>query len=175
MFRFRRLRLNGQLVQPVPERHFSKDGVSSVCDEFPRYFQALLQTADSVGSARSMRGLFAELLKQFEHNVQIDYLDFSLHDPVRNIPVTHPVLQKGAFDIPGEPPVEESPEMVLRQHHTIEVCDVETDGGFADRRAMIQVGGFRSCRIFPLTSEIRTLGTIGSRRVAPGWVLGREL
>jgi hypothetical protein len=58
-------------VQLVPERH-SNNIVSAGSDEFSRHYQALLQTADPVATARSMRGLFAELLKQFEHNIRFD-------------------------------------------------------------------------------------------------------
>jgi formate hydrogenlyase transcriptional activator len=148
-------------------RHDSDvNGPSS--DEFSRHYQALLQTTDPVASARSMRGLFAELLKQFEPNIRFDHLDFALHDPARNVLITHPLLQKGAFNIPGELPVEGSIELVLRQHHTIEVRDVEIEAGFADLRAMAQKGGFRSFRVIPLTTERRTLGTLGVGRVSPG-------
>jgi len=142
--------------------------LSSGSDEFSRHYQALLQTADPVATAHSMRGLFAELLKQFEHNIRFDHLDFGLHDPARNVLVTHPLLQKGAFEIPGELPVEGSLELVLRQHHTIEVRDVETEAGFADLRTIAQKGGFRSFRVIPLTTERRTLGTLGVGRVSPG-------
>jgi formate hydrogenlyase transcriptional activator len=153
-------------VQLVPERHFSNSSPGP--DEFSRHYQALLQTADPVASARSMRGLFADLLKQFEHNIQFDHLDFSLHDPARNVLVTHPLLQKGVFDLPSELPVEGALEKVLRQHYTIEVPDVETYGGFADLRAIIQQASFRSFRVIPLATERRTLGTIGVGRVSPG-------
>src|SRR5258708_15366613 len=115
-----------------------------------------------------MRGLFAELLKQFENNIRFDHLDFALHDPVRNVLVTHPLLQKGTFEIPGEVPVAGSLELVLRQHHTIEVRDVETEAGFADLRALAKKGGFQSFRVIPLTTERRTLGTLGVGRVLPG-------
>jgi hypothetical protein len=42
-----------------------------------------------------MRGLFAELLKQFEHNIRLDRLGFSLHDAARNTLVTPALMQKG--------------------------------------------------------------------------------
>jgi len=155
-------------VQLVPERHSNNNSLSSGSDEFSSHYQALLQTADPVATAHSMRGLFAELLKQFEHNIRFDHLDFGLHDPARNVLVTHPLLQKGAFEIPGELPVEGSLELVLRQHHTIEVRDVETEAGFADLRTIAQKGGFRSFRVIPLTTERRTLGTLGVGRVSPG-------
>ena len=159
----------GWFVPLVPERHSNHDSVSSASDEFSRHYQALLQTADRVASARSsMRGLFAELLKQFEHNIRFDHLDFALHDPARNVLVSHPLLQKGPFEIPGEVPVEGSLELVLRQHHTIEVRDVETEAGFVDLRATAQKGGFRSFRVIPLTTERRTLGTLRVGRVSPG-------
>src|SRR5258708_1618816 len=115
-----------------------------------------------------MRGMFAELVKQFEHNIRFDHLDFSLHDPARNILITHPLLQKGAFDLPGELPVEGSLELVVRQHQTIDVRDAETETQFADLRAMAQKGGFRSFRLMPLNTERRTLGTMGVGRVSPG-------
>jgi formate hydrogenlyase transcriptional activator len=115
-----------------------------------------------------MRGLFAELLKQFENNIRFDHLDFSLHDPARNVLVTHPLLQKGTFEIPGEVPVAGSLELVLRQHHTIEVRDVETEAGFPDLRLLAKKGGFQSFRVIPLTTERRTLGTLGVGRVSPG-------
>jgi len=156
----------GWFVPLVPERHFNQSGSGS--DEFSRHYQALLQTTDPVASARSMRELFAEPLKQIEHEIRFDHLDFSLHDPVRNILVTHPLLQQGAFDIPAEILVQGSLEMVLRQHHTLEVFDVETYRGFADLRAMVRKGGFRSFRIIPLTTERRTLGTMAVGRLTPG-------
>jgi formate hydrogenlyase transcriptional activator len=115
-----------------------------------------------------MRGLFAELLKQFENNIRFDHLDFSLHDPARNVLVTHPLLQKGTFEIPGEVPVAGSLELVLRQHHTIEVRDVQTESGFSDVRNIAKKGGFSSFRVIPLTTERRTLGTLAVGRVSPG-------
>jgi GAF domain-containing protein len=158
----------GWFVQLVPERHFDNNNSSPGLDEFSRHYQALLQTADPVASARSMRGLFAELLKQFEHDIQFDHLGFSLHDPIRNTLVTHPLLQKVPFDIPGEIPVEGSPELVLQQRQTIEVRDVDTEGRFGDLRAIARRGGFRSFRVIPLTTERRTLGTMGVGRISPG-------
>jgi formate hydrogenlyase transcriptional activator len=158
----------GCFVPQVPDRHLNHNGYASGSDEFPRHYQALLQTADPDATARSMRGLFAELLKQFEKNIRFDHLDFSLHDPARNVLVTHPLLQKGTFEIPDEVPVAGSLELVLRQHHTIEVRDVETESGFADVRAIAQKGGFQSFRVIPLTTERRTLGTLGVGRVSPG-------
>ena len=153
-------------MQLVPERHFENSSPGS--DEFSRHYQALLQTADPVASARSMRGLFAGLLKQFEHNIQFDHLGFSLHDPIRDILITHPLLQKGAFEIPGEVPVEGALELVVRQQQTIEVQDVEAETRFADLRALADKTGFRSFRIIPLTTGRRTLGTMGVGRVLPG-------
>lgn len=144
---------SGWFVPQAPARHLNQNSFASGSDEFPRHYQALLQTADPVASARSMRGLFAEPLKQFEHNIRFDHLDFSLHDPVRNVLVAHPLLQKGTFEIPGEVPVAGSLELVLRQHHTIEVRDVETKAGFTDARAIAQKGGFSSFRVIPLTTE----------------------
>jgi formate hydrogenlyase transcriptional activator len=153
-------------VQLVPQRHLNSGSPGS--DEFSRHYQALLQTADPVASARSMRGLFAELLKQFENNIRFDHLDFSLHDPARNILITHPLLQKGSFEIPGELPVAGALELVVRHQQTIEVQDVETETRFADLRALAQMGGFRSLRIVPLTTERHTLGTMAVGRVLPG-------
>jgi GAF domain-containing protein len=115
-----------------------------------------------------MRGLFAELLKQFEHNIRFDRLGFSLHDPARNTLVTHALMQKGAFDVPSEIPVEGSLELILQQHRTVEVRDVETETDFADLRAMAKRIGFRSFRIIPLTIERRVLGTMAVSRVSPG-------
>jgi len=54
-------------VPLVPERYSDTNSVTSGSDEFSRHYQALLQAADPVATARSMRGLFAELLKQFEY------------------------------------------------------------------------------------------------------------
>src|SRR5271165_193505 len=158
----------GWIVQPVPERHLNVNDSSPDSDEFSRHYQALLQTADPVATARSMRGLFAELLKQFEHDIRFDHLDFSLLDPARGVLITHPLLQKGTFHIPSELPVEGSLESLLRQHHIIEVLDVETEPGFADLRLIMGQGGFRSFRIIPLTREKRTLGTLAAARVSPG-------
>jgi formate hydrogenlyase transcriptional activator len=151
----------------LPARHDSEINRHG-SDEFSRHYQALLQTADPAASADSMRGLFAKLLKQFENNIRFDHLDFALHDPARNVLVTHPLLQKGTFEIPGEVPVAGSLELVLRQHHTIEVRDVEAESAFSDIRAIAQKGGFQSYRVIPLTTERRTLGTLGVGRVSPG-------
>lgn len=91
-----------------------------------------------------------------------------MHDPSRNVLVIHPLLQKGIFEIPGEVPVAGSLELMLQQHHTIEVRDVETEAGFSDVRAVAQKGGFSSFRVVPLTTERRTLGTLAVGRVSPG-------
>jgi formate hydrogenlyase transcriptional activator len=155
-------------VPPVPPRQPSTNNSTPNSDEFSRHYQALLQTADPAATARSMRGLFADLLKQFEQNIQFDYLGFSLLDPARNVLVTHPLLQKEVFEIPAELPVEGSLELVLRERQTIEVLDVETYTGFGDLRALAQNAGLRSFRIAPLTTERRVLGVSGVGRVTPG-------
>lgn len=155
-------------MQQIPERHLNLNNSSPGSDEFSRHYQALLQTADPVATAHSMRGLFAELLKQFEHNIQFDHLGFSLYDPARGVLVTHPLLQKSAFDIPAEIPVEGSLELVLRQRSIIEVHDVETPGEFEDLRAMAQKAGLRSFRTIPLATERHILGAMGVGRVSPG-------
>jgi formate hydrogenlyase transcriptional activator len=115
-----------------------------------------------------MRELFAELLKQFEHEIRFDHFDFSLLDPARNVLVTHPLLQKGTLRIPDELPVVGSLESVLRQHHTIEVRDIEIGTGFDDLRQIFSRGGLRSFRVIPLTRERRTLGTLAAARVSTG-------
>jgi hypothetical protein len=89
-------------VPLVPERYSDTNSVTSGSDEFSRHYQALLQTADPVATARTMRGLFAELLKQFEHNIRFDRLGFSLHDPARNTLVTHALMQKGGAMSPAK-------------------------------------------------------------------------
>jgi hypothetical protein len=61
-------------VPLVPQHHSNNISSTSGSDEFSRHYQALLPTADPVATARSMRGLFAELLKQFEHNIRFDRL-----------------------------------------------------------------------------------------------------
>ncbi len=155
-------------MQQVPQRHSNITNSTLDSDEFSRHYQALLQTADPVATARSMRGLFADLLKQFEQNIRFDHLDFSLHDPVRNVLITHPLLQKATFDVPSELPVEGSLEMVLREHHTIEVRDVDTHSSSSDLTALVRKGGLHSFRIIPLTTERRTLGTMAVGRVTPG-------
>ena len=157
----------GRLVQQVPSRHINSP-LGSDGDESSRQYQALLQSADPAATAHSMRGLFAELLKQFVPTIQFDHLGFSLHDPARNVLVTHPLLQNGTFKIPAELPVEGSLEAILQQHCTIEVHDAEIPGEFEDLRALTRRVGLRSFRTVPLATERHTLGTIGVGRVTPG-------
>jgi formate hydrogenlyase transcriptional activator len=155
-------------VQQVPPRHSKLNSRTPDSDESSRRYEALLQTADSAATASSMRELFAELLKQFEHEIRFDHFDFSLLDPARNVLVTHPLLQKGTFQIPDELPVSGSLESVLRQHHIIEVRDIEIGTGFDDLRQVFSRGGLRSFRVIPLTRERRTLGTLAAARVCTG-------
>ena len=162
-------------MQPVPPRHSNLNNSTSDSGEFSRHYEALLQTADPAATARSMRGLFADLLKQFEHDIRFDHVDFSLLDPVRNVLITHPLLQKGTFHIPGEISVVGPLESLLRQHHTIEVDDAETETEFSDLREIFQKGGLRSFRIIPLTRERRTLGTLTAARVVTGKFSGEDI
>ena len=125
-------------------------------------YAALLEMTDLVSSRHEPADLFRDLAPRLRSVVAFDFINFALHDPVREI-VNLCVWETGDWPaMPVEVPVEDAAEgWVWRNQAAISIDDLAAEERFEPGLRGLRERELRSYCAFPLTTSHERLGALG--------------
>ena len=129
--------------------------------------QALLEVAEAIAQHRDLRELFHDLAARLHGVVEFDYLNLTLHDPVRNVMRLHILETEGPRKIsPGaEFPMGETPSgWVWETQQPFIWNDTQEEARFQLLGQILRENGVRSACSVPLTTAQRRLGVLSFGR-----------
>jgi len=129
--------------------------------------QALLEVAEAIAQHRDLGELFHELAARLHGVVEFDYLNLTLHDPVRNVMRLHILETEGPRKIsPGaEFPMGETPSgWVWETQQPFLWNDTQEEARFQLLGQILRENGVRSACSVPLTTAQRRLGVLSFGR-----------
>ncbi len=143
------------------------------CEETSlRYYQALLDITDTVGTHRDLRGLFGDLAKRLSKVVAFDFLGVGLPGVEPGMLRLH--FLEGAAVPTGlitglEVPIDDTPGgLVWRSQRPLIVGDVATETRAVAGMPLLLQHGVRSLCALPLTAPRARIGILIVGSAAPG-------
>lgn len=124
----------------------------------------LLEVSESIASHRQLGELFNDLAQRLPQIVPFDYINVTLHDPVRDVMrLCFLVASQPCTISPGlELPVDESPGgLVWETQEPLTVNDVLQERRFPKLLSMLRENGVNSFCVVPLTTANQRLGALG--------------
>ena len=74
---------------------------ASACAELAERYQALLEVAQAISAQRDLDQLFYDLAHRLPRVVQVNYVDLSLHDPIKKVMRLHTIQANVPADLVG--------------------------------------------------------------------------
>jgi formate hydrogenlyase transcriptional activator len=139
-------------------------GVANLEVDMQRY-ALLLEMADVVSRHRAPADLFSDLSLRLQSVIPFDLINFSLHDPARNLMKMY--LWDGTEwpAVPREVAIEGSiTGWVWRNQASVTIADIALEPRFGAGLRCLCERGLRSYSVFPLTTAHVRLGALGFGR-----------
>ena len=127
-------------------------------------YQALLEVAQAIAAHRDIDQLFRDLAQRLPRVVQVNIVDLSLYDPVRNLMRLHAIQANVPADLVGghEEFIDETPAgWVWQTQQPVIVADVADESRWPRVRAFMTEDGTQSFCFVPLTTARGRLGAMG--------------
>ena len=122
----------------------------------------LLKMVDLVVHHRNLPGLFVAMAGQLSGVAEDEIINFSLHDPRRNVMRLHVLEGNNLAGPPIEVPVADSPSGIAWQtQQPLVLPDVNAETRFPSVVNLLRNKGIRSYCALPLTTAGKRLGAIG--------------
>jgi formate hydrogenlyase transcriptional activator len=123
----------------------------------------LLEVSESVASHQNLSELVHDLAQRLPRVVPFDYINLTLHDPVRNVMRLHLLVAPTESTVyPGfELPLESPSGVAWQTQQPVMVEDVETEPRFQHLAKLLRENQVRSWCAVPLTTALRRLGAMG--------------
>jgi formate hydrogenlyase transcriptional activator len=136
----------------------------SPCEDLAERYQALLEVAQAISAQRDLDQLFRDLAYRLPRVVQVNYVDLSVHDPIKNHMRLHTIQANVPADLVGghEVAVEDCPAGLVWQHQQPLLVPKLAE----ERRWPMVIGhmkedGTESFCFVPLTTARGRLGAMG--------------
>jgi formate hydrogenlyase transcriptional activator len=130
----------------------------------------LLEVSESIASHRSLSHLLQDLAERLPRVVPFDYINLTLHDPVRNVMRVHLLVAPKATTVREgfELEVDGSPSGVAwKTQQAVMVEDIESDTQFPGMKRLHRENAVQSWCSVPLTTSLRRLGAMGFGSARP--------
>jgi formate hydrogenlyase transcriptional activator len=130
----------------------------------------LLEVSESIASHHNLNDLIHDLAQRLPRVVPFDYINLTLHDPIRNVMRLHLLVAPEESTIrPGfELPVDESPSgLAWTTQQPVMVEDVEAETRFPQLTSLLRENSVQSWCAVPLTTALRRLGSMGFGSATP--------
>ncbi|BCA53236.1 hypothetical protein W02_03760 [Nitrospira sp. KM1] len=154
-------------------RHSAPMDRRSECaeDSLAERYQALLEVGQAISAHRNLDDLFGDLARRLPRVVQVNYVDLSLHDEVKDVMRLHTIQANTPAQLVGghEPPTDECPAgMVWRSQRPLIVPAIQDEQRWPAVIDLMKEDGTQSFCFVPLTTARARLGAMGFLSVQDG-------
>ncbi len=136
----------------------------SPCEDLAERYQALLEVAQAISAQRDLDQLFRDLAHRLPRVVQVNYVDLSLHDPVKKVMRLHTIQANVPADLIGghEIAVEDCPAgCVWETQQPLLVPNLSEERRWPWVIGAMTEDGTQSFCFVPLTTARGRLGAMG--------------
>ncbi len=137
---------------------------ASPCETLAERYQALLEVAQAISAHRDLDRLFYDLAHRLPRVVQVNYVDLSLHDPVKKVMRLHTIQANVPADLVGghEVAIEDCPAgLVWRMQQSLLVPNLSEESRWSKVIGFMKGDGTQSFCFVPLTTARGRLGAMG--------------
>ncbi len=137
---------------------------TSRCETLAERYQALLEVAQTISAHRDLDELFRELAQRLPRVVQVNFVDLSLHDPMKKVMRLHTIQANVPADLIGghEVPVEDCPAgLVWQGQEPLIVPNLQEERRWPKVLGSMMEDGTQSFCFVPLTTARGRLGAMG--------------
>jgi formate hydrogenlyase transcriptional activator len=134
------------------------------CETLAQRYQALLEVAQAISSHRDLDELFRDLAHRLPRVVQVNFVDLSLHDPIKKVMRLHTIQANVPADLIGghEVSIEDCPAgLVWRQQQPLLVPKLAEERRWPMVIGHMREDGTESLCFVPLTTARGQLGAMG--------------
>lgn len=134
------------------------------CETLAERYQALLEVAQAISAQRDLDRLCFDLAHRLPRVVQVNYVDLSLHDPIKNVMRLHTIQANVPADLVGghEVPIDDCPSgLVWQQQRPILVPKLTEERRWPTVMGHMKEDGTESFCFVPLTTARGRLGAMG--------------
>lgn len=136
----------------------------SPCETLEERYQALLEVAQAISAQRDLDELFRDLAHRLPRVVQVNFVDLSLHDPIKKLMRLHTIQANVQADLVGghEVPIDDCPAgLVWQQQQPLLVPKLTEEGRWSKVIGHMKEDGTESFCFVPLTTARGRLGAMG--------------
>lgn len=136
----------------------------SPCEDLAERYQALLDVAQAISAQRDLDQLFRDLAYRLPRVVQVNYVDLSLHDPIKKLMRLHTIQANVPADLVGghEVAVEDCPSgLVWQTQQSLLVPILSEESRWPKVIEAMTEDGTQSFCFVPLTTARGRLGAMG--------------
>jgi formate hydrogenlyase transcriptional activator len=136
----------------------------SPCGDLAERYQALLEVAQAISAQRDLDQLFRDLAHLLPRVVQVNYVDLSLHDPIKKVMRLHTIQANVPADLVGghEVPIDDCPAgSVWQQQRPLIVPKLTEERRWSKVIGQMREDGTESFCFVPLTTARGRLGAMG--------------
>jgi formate hydrogenlyase transcriptional activator len=137
---------------------------ASACAELAERYQALLEVAQAISAQRDLDQLFCDLAHRLPRVVQVNYVDLSLHDPIKKVMRLHTIQANVPADLVGghEVAIDDCPAGVVWQNQQpLLVPSLAKEHRWPMVIGHMKEDGTQSFCFVPLTTARGRLGAMG--------------
>jgi formate hydrogenlyase transcriptional activator len=137
---------------------------ASACAELAERYQALLEVAQAISAQRDLDQLFYDLAHRLPRVVQVNYVDLSLHDPIKKVMRLHTIQANVPADLVGghEVAIDDCPAGVVWQNQQqLLVPSLAKEHRWPMVIGHMKEDGTQSFCFVPLTTARGRLGAMG--------------
>lgn len=141
------------------------------CETLAERYQALLEVAQAISAQRDLDQLFRDLAHRLPRVVQVNFVDLSLHDPVKKTMRLHTVQANVPADLVGghEASIEDCPSgFVWQTQQSLIVRDLSDERRWPKVTGHMTEDGTKSFCFVPLTTARGRLGAMGFMSLQEG-------
>ena len=127
-------------------------------------YQGLLEVAQAIAAHRDLDGLFSDLAHRLPRVVRVNYVDLSLHDPLKEVMRLHTIQANVPADLVGghEVATDDCPSgLVWRTQQPLIVPDLQEERRWPKVTSYMREDRTRSFCFVPLTTARAQLGAVG--------------
>ena len=136
----------------------------SPCEDLEERYQALLEVVQAISAQRDLDQLFRDLAHRLPRVVQVNYVDLSLHDPIKKVMRLHTIQANVPADLVGghEVPIDDCPAgLVWQEQQPLLVPKLTEERRWAKVIGQMREDGTESFCFVPLTTARGRLGAMG--------------
>lgn len=137
---------------------------ASPCEDLAERYQGLLEVAQAIAAQRDLDQLFRDLAHRLPRVVQVNFVDLSLHDPIKKVMRLHTIQANVPADLVGghEVAVGDCPAgLVWQTQQPVIAPNLSEEGRWPTVIRLMVEDGTQSFCFVPMTTARGRLGAMG--------------